>query len=117
MDTRWAYVERNTGEYGTKRSSSSSSSIGQPFGRASNYYRFQGYFSSVLSSHDGSRQEEGFFPVNPNFGIVASKVSDFTRMNPLKFYISKVEEVPQEFIDEVDKVLMIMGMTLVKKAE
>lgn len=55
--------------------------------------------------------------MNPNFGIVASKVSDFTRMNPLKFYISKVEEVPQEFIDEVDKVLMIMGMTLVKKAE
>ncbi|WMV25569.1 hypothetical protein MTR67_018954 [Solanum verrucosum] len=38
-------------------------------------------------------------------------------MNPLEFHGSKVEEHPQEFINEVYKVLMIMGVTLVEKVE
>ncbi|WMV38066.1 hypothetical protein MTR67_031451 [Solanum verrucosum] len=38
-------------------------------------------------------------------------------MNPLEFRGSKVEEYPQEFIYEVYKALMIMGVTPVEKAE
>ncbi|WP_353805582.1 hypothetical protein, partial [Acinetobacter baumannii] len=30
---------------------------------------------------------------------MASRLRDFTRMNPPTFYVSKVEEDPQEFID------------------
>jgi len=36
-------------------------------------------------------------------------------MNPLEFHGSKVEEDPEEFIDEVYKILMIMGVTPVEK--
>ena len=36
-------------------------------------------------------------------------------MNPPKFHGSKVEEDPQELIDEVHMVLTIMGVTLEEK--
>ncbi|WMV50725.1 hypothetical protein MTR67_044110 [Solanum verrucosum] len=48
---------------------------------------------------------------------MASRVRDFMRMNPPKFNGSKVEENPQEFIDKLYKILDIMGVTLVEKAE
>ncbi|XP_049414714.1 uncharacterized protein LOC125877469 [Solanum stenotomum] len=35
-------------------------------------------------------------------------------MNPSEFHGFKVEEDPQEFIDEIHKILMIMGVTLVE---
>ncbi|WMV55302.1 hypothetical protein MTR67_048687 [Solanum verrucosum] len=38
-------------------------------------------------------------------------------MNPPEFHGYKVEKDPQEFIDEVYKVLMIMGVTQVEKKE
>lgn len=47
----------------------------------------------------------------------SSRMRDFTRINPLEFYSSKVEEDPQEFIDELYKVLDIMGVTLDEKVE
>ena len=42
---------------------------------------------------------------------------DFARMNPPNFYGSKVEEVPQELIDETYKILYAMGFTTSEKAE
>ncbi|WMV13729.1 hypothetical protein MTR67_007114, partial [Solanum verrucosum] len=38
-------------------------------------------------------------------------------MNPPKFYGSKVKEDPQRFIDEVYKVLAIMGVYMEEKVE
>ncbi|KAH0650460.1 hypothetical protein KY284_030372 [Solanum tuberosum] len=55
--------------------------------------------------------------VIPNVGTMTSRVRDFTRMNLLEFNGSKVKEYPQEFVDKVYKVLMIMGVTLVEKVE
>ena len=38
---------------------------------------------------------------NKQVSTMAFRLRDFTRMNPPTFYESKVEEDPQEFIDEV----------------
>ncbi|WMV14018.1 hypothetical protein MTR67_007403 [Solanum verrucosum] len=56
-------------------------------------------------------------PMNTNVVTTTSRARDFTRINPLEFYDSTIEEDPQEFIDEVYKVLMIMGVMPVEKAE
>ena len=36
-------------------------------------------------------------------------------MNPVEFSVSNFEDDPQDIIDEVDKVLMVMGVTSVDK--
>ena len=44
-------------------------------------------------------------PTNPHVGTMASCLRYFTRMNPPTFYGSKFEEDPQEFIDEIYRIL------------
>ena len=46
--------------------------------------------------------------VNPN---ATSRIRDFTRINPLTFYGSKVEEDPQGFIYKGFKVVDVMGVS------
>lgn len=42
---------------------------------------------------------------------------DFTLINPPEFYGSKVNEDPQDFLDEMFKIVKIMGVTSVERAE
>lgn len=61
-------------------------------------------------------QANKYVVVPINVATLASRVMNFTRMNPMKFHGSMVEEDPQEFI-KVYKVLMIMGVMSVEMAE
>lgn len=48
---------------------------------------------------------------------MVDRVRDFPRMNPLIFTGYKTSEDPQEFVDEVDKILVSMGATDIEKAK
>ncbi|WMV38200.1 hypothetical protein MTR67_031585 [Solanum verrucosum] len=78
---------------------------------------FRAAFQVFAQAMTVQANTEVVVPVNPNMGTTASRVREFTRMNPPEFYDSEVEEDPEEFIDEVYKVLMIMGVTLVERVE
>ncbi|MDV3192344.1 MAG: hypothetical protein Q8853_02825, partial [Candidatus Phytoplasma australasiaticum] len=53
----------------------------------------------------------------PHAPTLASQVRDFMRMNPPEFHGSMVSKDPQEFIDEVYKILSIMGVNPEDKAK
>ena len=48
---------------------------------------------------------------------MADRLRDFTRMKPLILRGSKTSEDPQKFMDEVQKILVVMGDTDTKKVE
>ena len=54
---------------------------------------------------------------NPPVRSMTDRQRDFTRMNPPIFTGAKTSENPQDFIDEVHKILVAMGATDIEKAE
>ena len=48
---------------------------------------------------------------------MASRLTDFTRMNLPMFIVSKADKDPQDFLDEVYKILFSMGVTMNEKVE
>ena len=54
---------------------------------------------------------------NPPARGMADRLQDYTRMTPLIFTGSKTSEDPQEFIDEVHKILVSRRTTYTEKAE
>ena len=59
--------------------------------------KFRVSFQVLAQAMIAQANREVVVPVNPNAGMEATRLRDFTSMNPLEFYGSKVEEDPQEF--------------------
>ena len=47
---------------------------------------------------------------------MASRLRDFTPMNPPTFFGDTVEKEPREFIDEIYKILFTMGLYTIRRA-
>lgn len=57
---------------------------------------------------------EAVAPMNPNVGMATKKVCDFIRINPLEFYGSMMDVDPHEFIEDIYKIIEIMGISLIE---
>ena len=54
---------------------------------------------------------------NPYSTTLASTLRDFTRMNPPVYFRSRTNEYPQEFVNDVHKILCSMGVNEKEKVE
>ena len=55
--------------------------------------------------------------LNRNLSTIASYLRDFTRINPPMFFLSKVNENNEYFLDEVYKTLFAMGVASNEKVD
>ncbi|KAG5631571.1 hypothetical protein H5410_003288 [Solanum commersonii] len=115
MATRRAYAGTNVGENANLEALPQAPI--NPLTEQVTNAQFRAAFHVLAQAVTAKANWEVAILVNPNVGTTASKVRDFTRLNPLDFYGSKVEEDPEEFIYAVCKVLMIMGVMPVEKVE
>ena len=70
----------------------------------------------VVNNHLFAQPNQGVGP-QPNARTPTSRIRDFIRMKPPTFHVTKVDEDPQGFIDEVFKVVDAMGVTLREKTK
>lgn len=78
---------------------------------------FRTAFTTLASSVAAYNERPTVVPANPVENSAAVRIRDFTRINPPLFTDSKSEEDSQEFLDQVQKVTDIMGVTSSKSVE
>uniref|UniRef100_M1DHH0 Gag-pol polyprotein n=1 Tax=Solanum tuberosum TaxID=4113 RepID=M1DHH0_SOLTU len=116
MAPRRTYIRRNAGENEELEAPQEAPQVpADPLANQGSNAEFWDAFQVFAKSMMTESNREVVVPMNLIVGTAATTVRDFTRMNPLEFHGLKVQKNPQKFSDEVYKVLMIMGRTLVEK--
>ncbi|WMV41072.1 hypothetical protein MTR67_034457 [Solanum verrucosum] len=111
-----AYARRNAGENANREAPPQAPQVPvDPLAEQVTNVEFRDAFQVLAQAMNTQANREVVAPVNRNVGTTTTRVRDFTRMNTPEFHGSKVEEDPQEFIDDVYKVLMFMRVTSVEK--
>ena len=73
---------------------------------------------AIIQSQDMMAQaNREVVPHSHQQSTMASRLRDFTRMNPPTFHGSKVDDDPQDFIDEVSKIIFAKGLSTSEKVE
>ena len=70
----------------------------------------------IFLNHKFAQANLGVGP-QQNESTPASRIWDFISMNPCTFHGTKGDEDPQDFIEEVFKVVDVMGVTSRERAE
>ncbi|XP_049372827.1 uncharacterized protein LOC125837798 [Solanum verrucosum] len=112
--TRRSYVRTNVGENVQQEAPLV---LADPLAEQVTNVEFRAVFQVLAQATTTQVNREVVVTMNSVLGTTTTRVREFTRINPLEFHGSTVEEDPQEFIDEVYNVLMIKGVTPVKKVE
>ena len=84
-----------------------------PLGEHISHAEFRATFTTLAQSMAAQTERPPVISANPK----AARVRDLTQMNPPSFHGSKSDEDPQEFIDQVQKVIDIMGVTSIESVE
>ena len=88
-----------------------------PLGEHVSHAEFRAVFTTLAQSMAAQNERPPVISANPVANPKTARVWDFTRMNPPSFHGSKSDEDPQEFIDQVQKVIDIMVLTSIESAK
>ena len=88
-----------------------------PLGEHVSHIEFRAAFTTISQSVATQNEQPAVVPANPVANSVATRIRDFTQMNPPSFFGSKPDKDPQEFVDQVQKVIDIMGVTSSESTE
>uniref|UniRef100_M1DQC2 Polyprotein n=1 Tax=Solanum tuberosum TaxID=4113 RepID=M1DQC2_SOLTU len=107
MVPRRAYVRRNPGNENVEPEVPQV--LVDPLAEQVTHANFLAIFQLLAQAITTQANREANVPVSLNVGTMVTRIHDFTRMNPSEFNESK--------IDEVYKIVGIMGLSMVEKAE
>lgn len=91
--------------------------LAYPLDEHVSHVEFKASFTILAHSIASQNERPAAVQANPVANTTATKIWDFTRMSLSLFSGSKSKENPQEFLDMVQKVTDIIGVTTCKSTE